>query len=695
MDFLLEIGVEELPASYIAPALSQLEAGFRKRIDQARLGVEATVTGGTPRRLTLGAGGIPERQEDVAEEVTGPPANVAFDEDGQPTRAAIGFAKGQGVDVADLRIKETPKGGYCVAEKHVEGRPAAELLGEILPELIRGIRFPKSMRWEPSGLTFARPIRWIVALCSESVVPFELAGVSSGRTTRGHAFMAPEPFDIPSASFEGYAAALRERSVLVDRTERREELRKRVDAVMARHGSRCADEELLEEVNEMAEYPGAVEGAFNADYLSVPAEVIVEAMKEHQKYFPIYDPQGALLPQFVAATNRSDEHSAEARVGNERVLEARLADAKFFWDTDRKTTLESKRPGLGDVAFQERLGSYIARTERMARLAEAVARDLGLTGEQAAMARRAAHLCKVDLVTLMVGEFPKLQGIMGREYARVDGEPEPVATAIAEHYMPRYADDALPQGEVAIALSLADRLDAIAGCFAVGLIPTGSQDPYALRRLALGVIRIAREHQLTFSLGETARQAIEGLPADVKAGDDVSSQVLSFFRDRLYQTCTDEGFRYDIVNAVLAAGYDDVCDVLERLRVLTELSTTPQWAALVTVVERTFNIGKKVEVEGPTDPALLEDAEERRLWEELQANQTEIRTLIDLRQYRDASLRYHDVFAEPVHAFFDQVFVNVDDERVRDNRLRLLKEANVLYSERVADLALIVTDEGA
>jgi len=694
VDFLLEIGTEELPASYIAPALAQLVGMFRARMKEARLEVGPIATGGTPRRLALGASGVSARQKDAVEEVTGPPAKVAFDEEGKPTRAAIGFAKSQGVELADLHVKTTPKGEYCVVEKRVEGRGAVELLSEVLPEMIRRVRFPKSMRWEPSGLSFARPIRWLVALCGEKVVPVDLGGVRSGRRSCGHAFLAPERFEIASPSFEAYAAALRKRYVLVNRDERREQMRKRIDAIMARHGPRCADEALLEEVTEMVEFPGAVEGTFDPDYLSVPAEVIVEAMKEHQKYFPIYDANGNLLPRFVATTNRSESYSAEARIGNERVLEARLADAKFFWEADKRTPLESKRPALAGLAFHERLGSYLDRTARLERLAEEIARGLGYSDEETAMARRAAHLCKADLVTLMVGEFPKLQGIMGREYARVDGEPESVAVAIAEHYLPRYADDVLPRQKAGIALGLADKFDAIAGCFAVGLIPTGSQDPYALRRLALGVIRIVKEHRLNFSLAQALQCALQGLPSGLPAREDVLGQVMSFFRDRLYQICTDSGSRYDIVNAVLAAGFDDPCDFFDRVEVLTELSAATEWPALVTVVERTFNIGKKVAVRGPVEPDLFVEGAERKLWETLRANESAIRDMIERRQYRQASIRYHDVFAEPVHTFYEQVFVNVDDARVRDNRLRLLKEINEMYSTRVADLSQIVTDEG-
>jgi glycyl-tRNA synthetase beta chain len=409
-------------------------------------------------------------------------------------------------------------------------------------------------------------------------------------------------------------------------------------------------------------------------------------MKEHQRYFPVEDARGRLLPRFLVITNRGPQEAPFTVEGNERVLKARLADAKFFWEEDRKLSLWKRVEGLKEVVFHEKLGSYWERVERIDRLAGYLALRLGLVADEREALHRASRLCKADLLTQMVGEFPKLQGVMGYHYAREEGEKEEVARAILEHYLPRFAGDRLPETLLGTLLSLADKFDALCGCFSIGLIPTGSQDPYALRRQAQGIIRILEEKNLNLSLKDSLAAALENFPGR----GTTLQELLEFFRDRLYQTFLERGQRHDIINAVLAAGFDNVADFSRRLEVISRLSQTEQWQGLVTVVERTFNIGKKAAATGEVEETLLQEKEERQLWELYQRHKDRIQSLINKEQYEEASMEYYTSFAQAVHNFFEKVFVNVEDLRLRNNRLLLLKNINELYSTRIADLAQIV-----
>jgi len=694
-NLLLEIGTEEIPAGYIEPALEQMRASISEQLSEHLLSHGEIITAATPRRLTLFVEDIPERQEDRVVEVVGPPAKAAFDNEGNPTRAAEGFAKSQGVALASLVVKETKKGKYCVAVKEIEGRKTIELLPDILRKLIAAISFPKSMIWKEKSVRFARPVRSIVALFGEQVVPFEYAGVKSGRLTRGHPFLSQEPIELQCADFETYKKLLREQYVLVAPEERLKAIREQVMEILARHDAIFSHEELLREVANLVEYPCAIEGGFDEQFLKIPAPVIEAAMTEHQRYFPIRrKADGKLQPAFIVVSNRTEESNDIVREGNERVLMARLEDARFYYEEDMKRPLEKRLEELGQVLFLKGLGNYLEKTERLEKLADYIADRMGFEREIRRHAVRAARLCKADLVTHMVGEFPSLQGTIGGIYARENGEPEAVADAIAEHYRPRFVDDELPRTEAGLVVSIADKLDNMVSCFALGHIPTGSADPYALRRQASGIIRMLQTSGKSLCLRTALERAFDALPEAVreKAAPDTIDKLLNFIRDRLYQMCVERGYRYDIVNAVLSAGYADIADFFRRLEVISDLSRGEIWHDLVYLVQRSHNVMKIGEAAERVNPELFQQDEERALYKRYREKHSVIRIMLECKQYLGACKLYCEAFAEPVHEFFDRVFVNVKEEPIKRNRIRLIKDVNELFSRRIADLSQIVIE---
>ncbi|OHC06654.1 MAG: glycine--tRNA ligase subunit beta [Planctomycetes bacterium RIFOXYC2_FULL_41_27] len=700
-DLLFEIGAEEIPAGYIEPALNQMKALFTEQAKKQRLEVHSIYSTGTPRRLTLFVQGLPQKQESVMEEVQGPSAAVAFDKAENPTKAGLGFAKSQGVDIKDLQTKKTPKGEYCFAIKKIEGHGTLHILPDIVTAVIRNISFPKSMKWKGNGLFFARPIRSLLALFGDQVVPVEINGIKADRFIFGHPFLSGQKIEISEANWELYKKLLKQEHVVVDITERRETLRTKITQLMAPYGATIDDEELLDEVTNLVEYPNAIECSFDEEFLDIPADVIETAMKEHQRYFPIRKKEGKLLNKFIAVLNRNESNADTAIRGNERVLKARLSDARFFWKEDRKTPLIKRVEDLKNLAFLEKLGNYFDRTNRIIKLSKYISTRLALPHEEIELVKRTAELCKADLLTQMVGEFPSLQGIMGREYAEWDGEEKPVAIAIAEHYMPRYATDNIPPSRIGAIVGLADKFDTISSCFALDLIPTGSQDPYSLRRHAYGIIRIIEEHGFTLDSKEILYASLDLLPMFEQKTDShyhpvildkLVPKIKDFFKDRLFQINIERGYRYDLVNAVLNAGvgFDDIHNFSQRLKVVSDISLGEWWPDLVTVVERTFNIGKKANSSGSVDERLLSESEEKELWRIYKENWQNINSLIDEKKYEEASCTYCNIFAKPVHAFFDRVFVNVEDGNVRNNRLSLMKKINELYSQKIADLSEIV-----
>lgn len=701
-DLLFEIATEEIPASYITPALNQIKILFTERAEKHRLETHALYFAGTPRRLTLFVRGLPQRQESITEEIQGPAASIAFDKTGNPTRAGLGFARSQGIDISNLHIKKTPKGEYCFAIKRIEGQETLHILPEILTEIIRNISFPKSMKWKGNNLFFARPIRSILALFGDKVVPMEINGIKADKFIFGHPFLSGKRIEIPTADWDLYKRLLKQENVVADITERRATLRTKITQLMAPYGTTIDDEALLDEVTNLVEYPNAIECSFDEEFLDIPPNVIETAMKEHQRYFPIKKRDGKLFNKFIAVLNRNESNAGTTVQGNERVLKARLSDARFFWKEDRKIPLERRVEDLKNLAFLEKLGNYRDRTDRIVKLSGFLSHRLinlnKLSIEDVTLVERAALLCKADLPTQMVGEFPSLQGIMGKEYAEWDGEEPSVALAIAEHYMPRFAADNIPASKIGAVVGLADKFDTISSCFALNLIPTGSQDPYSLRRHAYGIIRIIEEHEFTLELREVLCKSSSLLPLFSEkeiSGEHAIvheksvSAIKEFFRDRLYQINIERGHRYDLVNAILNAdtGFDDIGDFFQRLKAISRVSQEDWWPDLVTVVERTFNIGKKANSSGSVDERLFTEAEERKLWDIYKGNETAIRKQVDEKKYEEASRAYYAVFAKPVHTFFDKVFVNVEDEAVRNNRLLLIRSINELYSEKIADLS--------
>ncbi len=707
-DLLYEIGAEEIPAGYIEPALAQLAAALGRELDSARLSHGAIRTAGTPRRLVVAASNVAERQADSEVEALGPSVKAAFDAQGNPTKAAEGFARSQGIAVGDILRKETPRGIYCAARKLVKGRAAAEILSEALPKITLEISFPKSMVWlsGPIGQdqgrqrAFARPIRSFLALLGSEVVPFTLFEVASGRTTEGHPILCPGLIEVRDADFERYEKLLHDHFVVVDIAKRKAAIRGDVEKALrgfapstegSGQGGALREEKLLDEVTNLVQWPSVAVCNFDPEFLQVPAPAVEAAMMEHQRYFPVRDAAGALLPHFLVVSDRGPEHEALIRAGNERVLRARLADAQFFDQQDRKTRLEDRVEALRGVAFLKGLGNYFDKTQRLERLTKSVAEHLGLDDRDAAYAVRAARLCKADLLTEMVGEFPALQGEVGRIYALRDGEPEPVAAAIAEHYMPRSADGELPAGMAGRALSVAEKLDNLVSCFAAGLIPSGSADPYALRRQSQGILRIIEASQRHFGISAMVADALKGLPEPHCRAEAAVPQAMDFLKDRLFQMALDRGAPHDLIHAALAPGFDDLCDFRARLDALQSLSGEPCWPGLVTAVERTYNISKALAEDVEVKPALFSEPLEKELWSRFETHRAEIERLQADRDYAKAGRRYAEVFAEPLHEFFEKVFVNVEDAQVRANRLMLLRRINRLFSAKFADLAQIVT----
>ncbi len=686
-DLLFEIGTEEIPAGYLPPAIAQAKELLAKGLADAGLACGAITGLGTPRRIVVHAAEVPAKAPDQTVEVTGPKKAAAFDAEGKPTPALAGFMRANGIaDVAQIRTEDSPKGPVVRATVTKPGKKGIEVLSALLPRIVADLDFPKSMRWVGKEPTFARPIRSLAALLGEEVIPIVVGRVRAGRVIAGHPFLSPGTFELPKADLALYQALLRERYVIVDPAERRAAIEAAVAKALAPHGARIEEPELLDEVTYLVEFPFALECSFDEAFLGVPAPVLESAMTEHQRYFPVRGADGRLKARFITVINRTATQAPMIREGNERVLRARLSDARFFWESDKKKPLETLVPRLSGIRFLGKLGTILDKTGRLRKLAAALAKRVGVESPHL---DRAAMLAKADLLTEMVGEFPELQGVMGEEYARAQGEPTEVAVAIREHYQPRTVEDALPATPLGAVLSLAEKFDNLAACYGSGLKPTGSQDPYALRRQAIAVVKIILEGKLSLSLRDAAKEALWLFPAELMTNATAADDLMAFFADRIYQMCVDEGKPYDLVRAALATGCDDIADFRRRLDTLVELSKMPLWAGLVEVVERTFNIQKNQDIAGEVDASLLAEPLEQELWKTWGDFAKTVEQLTLEGKYREASTVYHDAFAKPVHDFFDKVYVNVDDLRVRKNRILLLRRINHLYSKRIADLAQV------
>ena len=662
-DLLLEIGTEEVPAHVMPHLLADLKRLAGDMLAARRIAYESLRTVGTPRRSALLVTGLAERQEDVSTETRGPSVAIAFDAEGNPTKAGAGFARGQGIEPSALIQRD----GYVYAAVHEKGAETAQLLTEMLPELIRAIPLPNSMRWGDLDFRFIRPIRWLVALYGTDVVPFTLANVTSGNTSRGHRTLAPQEFVIAAPA--DYEEACEKAYIIVDPERRRAMICEQIVAVAKECGGTAEiTPDLLEEVLYLVEYPTALSGAFEEKYLALPAETVITPMRDHQRYFPVKAADGSLLPVFITVRNGGKEHLDVVAHGNERVLRARLADAQFFFDEDRKKSLAEHREKLRTVVFQQGLGSMYEKTERLMELVTAIVEDLAPdAAAYEAMepdARRAAELSKADLVTGMVTEFTELQGIMGREYALLDGEKPEVARAIDEQYMPRFAGDELPQSDLGFALSVADKVDNIVGTFSQGRIPTGSQDPFALRRQALGLVLMLIERESGLLLGDLVEEACDLYDLDVSLCQKMQVYVADFIRLRLKNVLTERGVRYDVQEAVLT-DVDCVADVPVRAAYVERLLASDGADALVQSFVRVGNIARAAET-GNVDSALFAAQEEGEL---LSAYEN----AVTARAEGADPLAAEQALAKAIDAFFDAVMVMDKDERVRANRLPLLK----------------------
>ena len=591
-ELLLEIGTEELPATFIEPILEQMKTGAVALFGEQRIAHDAIHTFGTPRRLALWIPELNTQQTPASEETLGPPRKAAYDENGNPSNAAIGFAAAQGVTVSALVIRHTPKGEYVAAVKRQKGCATSSLLPAVLVHYLHSFSFPKSMRWNSSGTRFARPIRWILALYGGKAIPCSYAGISAGTATFGHRFMTADTAKkIPTGQkvrdFESYTRSLEQHGVIVDQERRRAIIRDEIEAIANAHGGTLDyDESLLSEATYSVEWPYALAAQFDPAYLALPKDVIVTAMQEHQGFFAMMSKNTVLLPHFIAVCNVKYKDMGEIKRGHERVLAARLADATFYFEEDRKTSLEVKRQTLHTVTFQQRLGSLHAKVERV----ESLAGHLAMLWDPSAehTCRRVAQLCKVDLVTGMVGEFPSLQGVMGREYAKRDGEPDTIADAIAEHYQPRFSGDTLPITLPGTIVSIADRIDTIAGYFVVACAPTGSQDPYGLRRHAQGVLQIALAGTTPLPLRDLVDRALDAFePAVDFERDKISTDILTFFRQRMESSCSSDGYRYDLVRAALERDtFDDPVDAMQRITALHDVARDTSFVGMVGAFKR-------------------------------------------------------------------------------------------------------------
>ena len=675
---LLEIGTEELPARFMEDALRSLRENAREELRLARLPHGEVRTLGTPRRLALLVSGLAECQRDLQEKKRGPALAAAFDRDGQPTGAARGFARAQGVAVEELQAETTDGTAYVVAVRQIAGRPSPEILPDLCAKIISLLLFPKPMFWYSKEVRFARPIRWLCALYGSDEVGFTYAGLQSGRNSCGHRFLAPGKIGFSSA--EEYEQQLAAHYVLVDQAKRRQVIAGQVSrAAQLLDGVSTLEEELLTEVNYLVEYPKAVNGRFDPAYLEIPPEVLITVMRAHQRYFPVFDTSGNLRPSFVAVCNGTREEFLDnVRAGNERVLRARLADARFFFTEDRKKALEEYAGELDSLIFMEQLGSMADKTERIVRLTQALTAALRLPAGTAQAAARAAGLCKADLLTQMVYEFPELQGTMGRHYALLSGEQEAVAAAIGEHYAPRHAGDSLPGSLPGAIVAIADKLDTLAGCFGLGLIPSGSQDPYALRRSAMGVVATLLAHDLDLSLASLARLAVGNLAGKTaRPADEAAAGVREFLLQRVRHLLEEKELRHDCIEAVLGGSTDSLPGLVARAVALQEKLATPELQNILTPFTRADGLVRDF-AGGRPDPERFETEAERALYQAGQAVAEAAGAHAAAGNFSALLLELASL--QPViDRFFGEVMVMVDDEALRNNRLALLAQVRAVF----------------
>lgn len=666
-DLLFEIGAEEIPAGFMPNILGQLKQLAETKLNDAHLSFESIATYGTPRRLALIVKGLADTSAEISERHKGPSASIAYDADGNATKAAIGFARGKGLDVADLVVED----GYIYAETKTAGVPAKDIVTDMLPQLITGLNFPKSMHWGNLDAKFVRPVRWLVALLDEEVIPVEFATVKSGNVTRGHRFLGADEITIKNAA--SYVDTLKENFVMVDQDARRELISKQLhDMAASKNASIVWDDDLLEEINYLVEWPTALCGGFEESYLTLPDAAIITPMKDHQRYFPLVDQDGKLLPMFLTVRNGSDHSIEVVQAGNERVLRARLDDAKFFFHEDRKKPLIDRQDGLTKIVFQEGLGNLADKTERLLKLGRVFGEECGLHEDTAVVLERATELAKTDLTTGMVTEFTELQGVMGKEYALLDGESPEVAEAIFEQYLPRFAGDVLPQTEAGKVLSIIDKVDNIVATFSRGLIPTGSQDPYALRRQTIGILNILLGSEWNISLRPIFKASMELLNVLAEKQDELLDQVEEFFTLRLKNIFLDREVPHHVIDLLLSNNELSVADAEGLVNALLA-NRIDENVELVQAYTRMYNLVKDVEYTGVNSDLLKEDAE-KELFEAASKASEASSAAWEAGDY-DAVVAVPATLVPAINKFFEDVMVMDKDEAIKANRLQLVRLA--------------------
>ncbi len=682
-DLIFEIGTEEIPSSFIPRAVSELARIAGDAFSQHHLSWVDIATFSTPRRMTLSVQGLDTEQPDRDEKIMGPPAKIAFTPEGAPTKAAAGFARTNGVDVSVLALEETDKGAYVVIHKHIPGRQTAEILRELLPDLIMRLQFPKNMIWNETKVRFPRPVRWIAAVFGDETVPFELAGITSSEMSKGHRFMSKEPVRLTS-NRQAYLDAMQQAYVMADPDARKQKLIEEARSAAKAVGGRLVEDEELALTNtNLNEFPGAICGGFDAEFLAVPKEVLITSMKEHQKYFAVEDESGRLLPFFIGIVNTASPRPEMVKNGLERVLRARLSDAAFFFREDTQKPFVDFTERLKGVVFHQKLGSIWDKTLRVQKIASFLASRLAPDSKDTV--EKAAFLCKADLTTSMVGEFPTLQGIMGRHYSLLSGESQEVSDAILEHYMPVRADAALPATTAGAVLSLADKFDNITAFFALGLQPTGATDPYGLRRQCLGILHIISHEKYRLSLREAFGFSGSLLPEKISAKLSIDD-IMAFFLRRYSIDMTSKGFAADVIEAATRCGFDDIIDCTRRIEALSSVRRQPAFEPLSIAFKRIMNILREFDGDSPTQEFLREDAE-KSLYSAYLGVKSEVEPLIVSQQYEQALLKLLSL-KEPVDSFFDNVMVMAEDSAVRRNRLSLLWVISRMFLE-IGDLSAV------
>ncbi|WP_295867814.1 glycine--tRNA ligase subunit beta [uncultured Veillonella sp.] len=666
-DLLFEIGAEEIPAGFMPNILGQLKQLAETKLNDAHLPFESIATYGTPRRLALIVKGLADTSAEISERHKGPSASIAYDADGKATKAAIGFARGKGLDVADLVVED----GYIYAETKTAGVPAKDIVTDMLPQLITGLNFPKSMHWGNLDAKFVRPVRWLVALLDEEVIPVEFATVKSGNVTRGHRFLGADEITIKNAA--SYVDTLKENFVMVDQNARRELISKQLhDIAASKNASIVWDDDLLEEINYLVEWPTALCGGFEESYLALPDAAIITPMKDHQRYFPLVDQEGKLLPMFLTVRNGSDHSIEVVQAGNERVLRARLDDAKFFFNEDRKKPLIDRQDGLTKIVFQEGLGNLADKTERLLKLGRVFGEECGLHEDAAVVLERATELAKTDLTTGMVTEFTELQGVMGKEYALLDGESPEVAEAIFEQYLPRFAGDVLPQTEAGKVLSIIDKVDNIVATFSRGIIPTGSQDPYALRRQTIGILNILLGSEWNISLRPIFKASMELLNVPAEKQDELLGQVEEFFTLRLKNIFLDREVPHHVIDLLLSNNELSVADAEGLVNALLA-NRIDENVELVQAYTRMYNLVKDVEYTGVNSDLLKEDAEKALFEAASKASEASLAAW-EANDYA-AVVAVPATLVPAINKFFEDVMVMDKDEAIKANRLQLVRLA--------------------